>query len=553
MNSSEEQLERAVLKFSGWRPHPRQEQFLQVPYDVFEVLYGGALGGGKTDVLLAAPVVLRTRRSGKQLYEHPGFTGIIFRRTFPQLEKHVIPRAMEFYRDGLGAKYNETKKLFTFPSGAKIFLGHMEKESDVFQHDTNEYQYVGIDQAEQFTEFQLRYIASRIRTSNPDLPTIYRLCANPGGESHTYLRDRFVKPCREGNVILQEKVTGLKRVYIPAKLEDNPSIMENDPDYINRLMLLPEAERAAKRSGDWFSFVGQMFSSFRPVKFPNEPENALHVIKPFPIPVYWPKVLSIDYGWSASTFAIWNAISPEGRFYLYRALSCKKTTIRQWASDIARLSQYDGNIVRIPLDSACFSPNGLGITQADEFQTASRMIPEKSDKDRHGGVSLIQESLRFIPKPASKLPAENFDIEIANRILRTGGTDAYYLYMKNFEEEKEETNLPRLQILYDGSDPSYYATKELIEAIQNAQYDEHDKEDYMQYDGDDPLDSLRYNLKAANVYLESARRMQSLLEKQDKIVNDLNSSGDMHSYYMRMAALDKARENLTIKPVKRYH
>ncbi len=161
--------------------------------------------------------------------------------------------------------------------------------------------------------------------------------------------------------------------------------------------------------------------------------------------------------------------------------------------------------------------------------------------------------MRFIPKPASTLPAENFDIEIANRILRTGGTDAYYLYMKNFEEEKEETNLPRLQILYDGSDPSYYATKELIEAIQNAQYDEHDKEDYMQYDGDDPLDSLRYNLKAANVYLESARRMQSLLEKQDKIVNDLNSSGDMHSYYMRMAALDKARENLTIKPVKRYH
>ena len=179
----QEDLKQRLETFSEWKPHERQQDFLQVPYDVFEVLYGGALGGGKTDVLIVAPIVLRTKKSGRQLYEHPDFVGIIFRRTFPELEKKIIPRAKAIY-ESLGAKYNETKKCFTFPSGAKIFLGHMEKEKDVLQHDTNEYQYIGIDQAEQFTEYQLRYISSRIRSSNPDLPTIFRLTANPGGESH---------------------------------------------------------------------------------------------------------------------------------------------------------------------------------------------------------------------------------------------------------------------------------------------------------------------------------------------------------------------------------
>lgn len=539
----EEILEQRINRFSEWRPTARQEDFLQVPYDVFEVLYGGALGGGKSEVLLVAPIVLKTRISHRQLYEHPEFTGIIFRRTYPQLEKSLIPRAKLLY-ENLGAKYNETKKLFTFPSGAKLFLGHMDKESDVLQHDTNEYQYVGIDQAEQFTEFQLRYISSRIRSSNPDLPTLFRLAANPGGESHSFLRDRFVKPNPAGNTVLSDKLTKLKRIYIPAKLTDNPHLTENDPDYVNRLNLLPESERAAKMDGDWFTFSGQVFSEFRTRPMPNEPPNACHVIKPFPIPIYWPKILGVDWGYAADTAAIWAAISPEGRIYVYRTFKVKKTTVRTWGTTIANLSKYDGAIIRNPLDPSAWINRGQ-LTIAQEYQEASGFFPEKADNDRHSGVSLIHEYLRFQPLPPKKVPENGFSLETANQILRVRGLEGYNQYLDLFTPQENEKNIPILQI--------FDTESSLIEAIQTCQYDDKDLEDVKEWNGDDLFDCLRYTLKASKVYLEESKRAQKLLLLQESIESNLAKTGDMHSYYMRMDKLDAERKRSSPGPVRRYH
>ena len=538
----EEILSQRIEKFSEWRPTNRQEDFLQVPYSVFEVLYGGALGGGKSEVLLVAPIVLKTKSSNRQLYEHPQFTGIIFRRTYPQLEKSLIPRAKLLY-EPLGAVYNETKKVFTFPSGAKLFLGHMDKESDVLQHDTNEYQYVGIDQAEQFTEFQLRYISSRIRSSNPDLPTLFRLAANPGGESHSFLRDRFVKPNPVGNVILFDKVTNLKRIYIPAKLADNPFLTANDPDYVNRLNLLPESERAAKMDGDWFTFSGQVFSEFRTRPMIGEPSNANHVIPPFPIPSYWPRILGVDWGYAADTAAIWAAISPEGRIYIYRTYKKKKTTVRTWATELSNLSRGEV-IIRNPLDPSAWINRGQ-LTIEQEYREASGFSPEKADNDRHSGISLIHEFLRFSPKPPKRVPSEGFNLETANRILRMGGLDGYNEYLNLFVPEEVESNIPILQI--------FNTESSLIESIQTCQYDEKDKEDVKEWNGDDLFDCLRYTLKSCKVYLEESKREQKLLGIQSKIETDLATSGNMNAYYMQMEKLDRDKRISAPKPVRRYH
>jgi phage terminase large subunit len=536
----EEILARLETKFTEWRPTERQSFFLSVPYDVFEVLYGGALGGGKSEVGLIYPLVSKTIITGIQLYEHPAFIGIIFRRTYQQLEKSLIPRAKLMY-EAVGAKYNETKKLFEFPdkngvekAGGKVFLSHMENEKDVLQHDTNEYNYVFIDQAEQFTEFQLRYISSRVRRSNPDLPAVYRLSANPGGVSHTYLRKRYIEPAREGHVLLIDKITNTSRMFVPAKLEDNPHLEENDPDYRNRLQLLPESERAAKISGDWFTFSGQKFSEFRFARIPGEPDNALHICQPFLIPPFWPRVLAIDWGYKALTFAIWAAISPQKRAYIYRCYSVKGKTTRVWAADIGRLSQ-DENIVRNPLDPSAWQERGHEMTIAQEYEVYSGMVPEKADNDRISGVQAIHEYLRFTSRPVRRLPATGYNQDVAMRIMRLQGLQKYEEYMSMFKEEEPETNLPLLQIF----EPTINTgTKLLIETIPIAQYSEKHKEDYEEFDGDDPLDTLRYLLKSVTVYIDDILSKTNYFEKEAAIVQDLVMVGDMTSYYMRMDKLE---------------
>lgn len=555
---ADEILARLETNFREWRPTERQGAFLSVPYEVFEVLYGGALGGGKSEVGLILPLVCKTILTKIQLYEHPEFVGIIFRRTYQQLEKSLIPRAEVMYK-AVGAKYNETKKLFEFPdangtpkAGGKVFLSHMENEKDVTQHDTNEYNYVFIDQAEQFTEFQLRYIASRVRRSNPDLPAIYRLSANPGGISHLYLRKRFVEPAKEGHVLLKDKVTKTSRIFIPAKLEDNPHLEKNDPDYRNRLMLLPEGERAAKISGDWFTFVGQIFASFRKMHLPGEPENALHVCKPFVIPSFWPRVLAIDWGFRNFTFAGWGAISPDKRLYIYRCYAKKGATIRVWASDIGRMSQGE-SITRNPLDPSAWQGRGHEMTIMQEYAEYSGLSPEKADNDRLSGVQMIHEYLRFMPKPPKQLPPGGYDQDVAMRILRIDGFKKFEEYMALFKEEEPEKNLPKLQIF----EPSIQTgTAELIEALISAQYatpgkDGKSIEDYQEFDGDDPLDMLRYMLKAVTVYIEDVLAKTKFFEREADILQDLNVTGDMTAYYMKMQKLEADKKYLTPKSVRR--
>jgi phage terminase large subunit len=43
-----------------------------------------------------------------------------------------------------------------------------------------------------------------------------------------------------------------------------------------------------------------------------------HLVRPFPIPRYWPKWRLIDYGGSAPTAGLWAAMSPNEHVYLYR-------------------------------------------------------------------------------------------------------------------------------------------------------------------------------------------------------------------------------------------
>ena len=505
-----------------WKAHPRQEAFLSLPDSVLEALYGGAVGGGKSEVLLMLPIARR-------FYEIPTFHGLILRRTFRQLEGSLILRAHQYY-PLFGGKYNEQKKRYTFPSGAIIDFGHAEHENDITGYDTAEYQYIAFDELTHFTEYQYRYMIARCRTRDSRLPKLLRSASNPGNIGHTWVRSRFVEPARNGGKILVDS-NGNKRAFIPAFVSDNPTLLKDNPDYVKQLELLPEAEKKAKLYGDWWTFSGQVFSEFREKRFPDEPENAVHVIKPFEIPAWWPQLLSIDWGYTAMLCAGGYSLQPNSpRVFKFREYTSHQENVVVWASNLKRLyeSRRPDFVV---MDKSAWQHRGEPRTIAEQFADIFGMTPIPSDSDRVGGKMLLHEYLRWAPKPYSSSPKNQVpDQGMIEYIYRTKGPEAQRNYLKAFEDESLEDmkNLPKLQI--------FETCFETIKALPLCVYDERNVEDVAEFNGDDPYDETRYALKQIKK-LKDTKEDKVILESA-KARECLESTGDMTGYYRRLEKIE---------------
>lgn len=107
-----------VLNLRG-EPNPRQEEFFLAR--ARHIAYGGARGGGKSWAMRRKFVLLALRYDGLRL--------LLLRRTFPELEaNHILPLMAEL--NGF-AKYNTSRRIFTFPNGSVIKLGYCDTEADV--------------------------------------------------------------------------------------------------------------------------------------------------------------------------------------------------------------------------------------------------------------------------------------------------------------------------------------------------------------------------------------------------------------------------------------
>jgi hypothetical protein len=222
----------------SWIAHAgAQEEFLT--RSEFEVLFGGSAGPGKTDCLIAA----MTRG-----IEHPLYHGLILRRTFPQLQE-IIDRCHRIY-PLMGGRWLAGEKRWYFPSGAKIDLGHMQHENDKYNYMGKEYHRVSFDELTQFTETMYTYMFSRVRTTDPDMVCQVLSTTNPGGIGHYWVKERFVTITDPLRTHIDLK-TGLSRVFVPATIEDNPTLYDNDPSYLARLESLPEIEKQRLRYGIW--------------------------------------------------------------------------------------------------------------------------------------------------------------------------------------------------------------------------------------------------------------------------------------------------------------
>lgn len=271
MITPQEQLMRKLQpRFNRWRfhtPHPRQALFLLMD-DCQEVLFGGAAGGGKSDALIECAM---------QYADIPGYSALILRRTFKDLmgENAILDRALSWYRNHwmkLGATYNTDLKRFTFPTAlpeepATLRFGHMATDSDRFNYDGGNYQTICFDEATQFGRVPITHMFQRLRKPTcpfceaeekrkphgglqhlplAHVPLRMRYGSNPGGEGHEFFFDRFFVNGKEG------------RVFIPSKIEDNPSL--DLASYEEMLNELDPVMYAQRRHGDWsIRAVGNMF------------------------------------------------------------------------------------------------------------------------------------------------------------------------------------------------------------------------------------------------------------------------------------------------------
>ena len=505
-----------------WKPFPRQEQFISLPDEIFEGLFGGAAGPGKSEVLVTLPLC-------RGFINYSRFKGIIFRRTFPELNREIIPRT-EHYYNAAGGRYNSQDKVWKFPSGARVYMGHCEHDDDVRKYDTAEFNYAAFDELTSFTEFQYKYIAiERCRSSVSNLPAIVRSATNPGNIGHDWVRTWFQTVKVPPSTIIRDKKSGTFRIFIQAFLTDNPLLMERDPGYYNRLEMLPEAEKRAKKFGDWNSFEGQVFTDYRAFPLKDEPSNAQHLIEPFNIPTWWPRILVIDWGYQAMTYALWGAISPEGRLYLYREYSAKQTKIAEWANEVAYLSK-DDNIVDTVLCQSAWDERGEEKNIAEQFEEYSGFSARRADNARVSGKMLIQEYLRWKQLNKYKQIPDSFDKEYAAFVLRNHGMEAYNDYLASFEEQEDETNIPKLQI---------FNTLELLPDIfSRCIYAKLNKEDVEEFPGDDPYDALRYIVKAVEYYKDVAKQEQSKNAKLNKILQQQEEKPDWNRFYMSMAMFE---------------
>jgi hypothetical protein len=168
-----------------WSPTPKQAQFLSA--DEFEVLYGGAAGGGKSDALLIDALCLQ--HGGPS---NPSHRAVLFRRSFPEL-RDLIDRSLMHYPEVVpGADYNKTEKLWTFPSGAKVEFGYLQHDDDRLKYRGRAWNYVGFDELTLWpSPTCYLYLFSRCRSTDPGLPRYIRAATNPDGPGQKWVMERW--------------------------------------------------------------------------------------------------------------------------------------------------------------------------------------------------------------------------------------------------------------------------------------------------------------------------------------------------------------------------
>jgi hypothetical protein len=226
-----------------WQPQPGPQALAVSARFVTELLYGGARGGGKTAYLLGDYL--------QDINQGPGWKGILFRKTYAELEE-IISQSKDMYLP-LGAIWKVSDKIWTFPTGASLKMRHIDNDSDADHYQGHQYTWIGLDELGNWpTLSSYNKLKACLRSTDAKVSNMrIRATANPGGPGHHAVKNYFIDHNPAGFEMITS-VEGVTRMFIPAKVTDNKILLNADPGYISRLREVGSADLVkAWLEGDW--------------------------------------------------------------------------------------------------------------------------------------------------------------------------------------------------------------------------------------------------------------------------------------------------------------
>ncbi len=356
-----------------WRPQAGpQAAFVTSP--VFDVVYGGARGGGKTDAAIGE-FGMHAERWGA------GAKGLLVRRTRVALEP-TIRRARQIYGPA-GALWHAQKSAFEWPSGAVLYLRHLDRDADADAFQGHDYSRVYVEELTQFPDPRPVDKLKATLRSAAGVVCAFRATCNPGGPGHTWVKARYIDA--GAYEVISEPFTNpfdgttatLTRSFIPARLSDNPALLARDPLYVARLQQSGSAALVrAWLEGDWSIIEGAFFDRW----------SARNVLRPFAIPDFWTRFRSFDWGYAAPFSVGWwtvasddhpveGGIIPRGAMVRYR----------EWYGSTGA----PGEGLRLDAEEVA-----RGIAERDPGETIAYSVADPSIFHRDGGPSIAERMAR---------------------------------------------------------------------------------------------------------------------------------------------------------------
>jgi terminase large subunit-like protein len=467
----------------SYTPFPRQLEFhaSRKKYRLF----GGAAGPGKTKALLWECI--------RQATEHPLVDTLLLRRTFPELESSLLTYFRRDVPREMYTSYNESKHIVTWRNGSTTRFGHCAHEDDVYQYQGAEYLFIGLDELTHFTLKQWQFLTSRNRCPVPGTVPNMAGATNPGNIGHAWVKALWIDRKPPAGMESAAQYNPDDYSFIRATIADN-QVYANDLEYQRTLDALPTHLRRAFLQGEWDVFAGQYFDVLDCERHTARPEEV--AIEP-----WWPRWISIDWGFEHPSAVLWHAAAPNGVVITYREFVQNHLSPRMLAAAIAERSANE-RIGAVYLSPDAFAQRTAEDTIADQlargFELEHLPRPDPADDERVGGWMLMYELLR---------------------------TDKW-LITKNCEN--------------------------LIESLPTLTRNEANIEDILKCEGDDVADSARYGIKSR---LDPRRTALSGIEaniaaRAERIATDDPTS---RAIWMRKLEADSRRRPGGVVAPRRWH